>query len=274
MYFSCRPVESVQISRDSRDDPAAVPTEPEDDTDPQICPAVPIPISTALPNGRLSADMGHLLVFVTFRPNPGAVRGATTVCKRDGFGRPVIVHVNLHAPFITSMYANAHRIATLAQASQRTTARGTAYASMLHEMMHALALTSTSIQQFRTLSRKLRGSVVEITEVRGIEAQFLVTPNARFAVRQQYNIQNPSTQPGDVPGLEIVGYSETSAGQQQVCGLHPSAMLHCMPFHTPSSLGSAACMLVGKRACSRACIAHGCSVCTWKGVPGSVAFHC
>ena len=220
-------MEEVQISGDSRDDPTATQTETEDVTDPYICPAVPIPITTALPNGRLSAsndNEGHLLVYVTFRPNPAAVRGATTVCKRDGFGRPVIVHINLHAPFTVHMHAKANRISFTP--GNQATAHGTAYAVMLHEMMHALALTSTSIQQFRTLSRKLRGSVVDITELRGIEASFLVTPNARFAVRQQYNIQNPSTQPNDVPGLEIVGYSAI-VGPQQVCDFRLSALQGC-----------------------------------------------
>jgi hypothetical protein len=196
----------------------------EDDVNASICPAVPIPVTTALPNGYISAsDRGHLLVYVTFRPNPGAARGSTTVCKRDGFGRPVIVHINLHAPFVVTMHADANRLSFRQdQEARTTTALRTVRAVMLHEMMHALALTSTSIQQFRAQSRKLRGSVVEDTDVRGFEAQFLVTPNARFAVRKQYNIQAPSTQPSAVPGLEIVGYSELSTGPQQVCSCSPA----------------------------------------------------
>lgn len=223
-----------------RDDPSALPTEPDVDQDPPICPAVPIPVANLFPNGHLTADNeneGDLLVYVTFRPNPGAARGATTVCKRDGFGRPVIVHVNLHAPFVVTMHANAIRISAQAQASTRTAASARAYAVMLHEMMHALALTSTSIQQFRTLSRKLRGSVVEDTAVRGFEAQFLVTPNARFAVRKQYVIEQPSTLSSMVPGLEIVGYSELSVGAQQVCYFSSSLYAWLNACGSPFQLG-------------------------------------
>lgn len=213
----CRPVDEIQISG-SEEDTSASSSDPEDE-DPPICPAIPLPLTFAVPNSRLltsNLDQGDLQVYVTFRPNPSAARGATTICRRDGFGRPVVVHVNLHAPFVATMHAISTRRVLRAAPYTAADAERLISVVMLHEMMHALALTSTSIQQFRTLSRKLRGSVVEDTDVRGFEAKFLVTPNARFAVRQQYNIQDPSILPSDVPGLEIVGYSELAAGPEQV----------------------------------------------------------
>lgn len=86
------PVDEIQISGSEEDTSASL-SDPEDE-DPPICPAIPLPLTVAVPNSRLltsNPDQGDLQVYVTFRPNPSAARGATTICKRDGFGRPVVV---------------------------------------------------------------------------------------------------------------------------------------------------------------------------------------
>jgi hypothetical protein len=185
--------------------PASAGDDSEGDS-PFICPTIPIPFDEALPTGRLfprDARDGHVRIYVTFRPNPGAARGFTTVCSRDGFGRPVIVHMNFHAAFIATAYANDLRNA---QTGQARMAKSMARATVLHEVMHALALTTRSMQQYRNLSRRLRGNVLSDHDVRGVEAQFLITPSAFYALRQHYRIvAPPSNDPNAVPGLEIVG---------------------------------------------------------------------
>ena len=204
--YPCRPVRPVFIADDSKnddlEDSSKAALEP-------ICPAVPIPFSQALPEHGLVEE--DFRVYITLRPNPGAARGVTTVCRRDGFGRPAIAHINIHAPFAKAQFARWLRHDVASWQLLRAT--------LHHEMMHAMALMSESLQQFRAPSRRLWGSVVEDADIRGMEAQFLVTPNAAFEVRQQYRIEPPLDR-GDtsdrIGGLEILGYRDPGTGTQQV----------------------------------------------------------
>eukprot|EP00892_Ulva_mutabilis_P008056 jgi/Ulvmu1/5622/UM023_0161.1 len=200
------PVRPVLIADDSKNDAI-------DDTSKAelvpICPAVPISFTTALPDGGLTDE--DLRVYISLRPNPAAARGVTTVCRRDGFGRPAVAHINIHAPFAKAQFIRS-------QTDEGEPASLLLHMTLVHEMMHALALTSESLQQFRAPSRRLWGSVVEDADIRGIEAQFLVTPNAAFEVRQQYRMEPPfdrvdiATGSG---GLEILGYRDPGPGTQQ-----------------------------------------------------------
>lgn len=173
-----------------------------------ICPAIPIAFSEALPARSLTDE--DVRVYVTLRPNPGAARGVTTVCRRDRFGRPAIAHINIHAPFAKAQFSR----------QEDTSARLQMHATLLHETMHVLALTSESLQQFRAPSRRLWGSVVEDADVRGVEVKLLVTPLAAFEVRRQYRIEPPLDLAGRVQrigALEILGYRDSTTGPQQVC---------------------------------------------------------
>lgn len=212
-----------------------------------ICPGIPIAFSEALPEHSLTAE--DVRVYITLRPNPAAARGITSICRRDRFGRPAIAHINIHAPFAKAQF-------TRAQTSGGASARQLMQATLLHETMHTLALTSESLQQFRAPSRRLWGSVVEDADVRGVEAKFLVTPNAAFEVRRHYRIEPPldmADTPQRSSGLEILGYRDSTTGPQQVGPAFMPGYPLCMQYvladvHTLMHIAVTA-LLLARRPC-------------------------
>lgn len=203
---SCRPARPVFIADDGQND---VLEDKSEASRAPICPAIETQFSNALPQHSLTDE--DVRVYITLRPNPKAARGITTICRRDRFGRPAIAHINIHAPFAKAQYTQSQA----GGASMRLQMRAT----ILHETMHALALTSESLQQFRAPSRRLWGSVVEDADVRGIEAKLLVTPNVAFEVRKQYRIEPPLDKVDSAQrtgGLEILGYRDSTTGPQKV----------------------------------------------------------
>lgn len=205
-FSLCRPAGPVYIADDGQND---VLEDKSEASRAPICPAIQTQFSNALPEHSLTDE--DVRVYITLRPNPSAARGITTICRRDRFGRPAIAHINIHAPFAKAQYTQSQTEAASMSLQMRAT--------ILHETMHVLALTSESLQQFRAPSRRLWGSVVEDADVRGIEAKLLITPKVAFEVRKQYRIEPPldTADPAQRSrGLEILGYRDSTTGPQQV----------------------------------------------------------
>ena len=174
-------------------------TEATDLEPPSICPAIDTASATALPNGSLNSRTdGDMRVYATARPNPAAAPGASTVCHRDGFGRPAVAHINFHAPLVTYLHA---------QSSQDEMARDAAeYMQQVvrHELMHVLALQWGTLAQFRDASRRIQNSVHVSRLVGASSAQYLVTPHAQYAIRRHFAVGVADLQSNSaLPGLEI-----------------------------------------------------------------------
>ena len=114
-----------------------------------VCPAVAALTTALFPSSEIdTATDGDLHIFITARPTPAAAPGASTVCHRSAFGRPIIAHINVHAPLLSQLHGNALRGIGRPVRVMRATLR--------HEVMHALALTWNSLLQFRDRSRMLQ----------------------------------------------------------------------------------------------------------------------
>ena len=167
-----------------------------------ICPTLQTPTSAVLGSGHLKSSRdGDLLVFITARPNPNAAPGASTVCHRDGFGRPVVAHTNVHAPLVTYLHSEAlagsERGARAAQLLQRV---------LTHELMHVLALQVASLYQFRDASRRIRSPTIDTRLVHGSDVRYLVTPHSTYALRAHYAIGPLLLQSGQqIPGMQVGG---------------------------------------------------------------------
>lgn len=197
----CRPVDVIKVPLEPpRPVPSFAPAPPDN-----VCPGIEVPIATALPTGELtSAADGDLRIYVTARPNPRAAAGATTVCHRDAFGRPVVAHINLHAPLITYLHATATGAGVAAADAERAVTL--AARAIEHELLHVLAYTWSTIAQFRDPSRRLRSIVTTGRTFSGARARYLVTPSATYAIREHYAALPPALQDSStLPGLEIGG---------------------------------------------------------------------
>jgi hypothetical protein len=183
-----------------------------------ICPHIAIDAASVLPSSKLPNN--DLLLYITTRPNPEGVVGATTVCRRDYFGRPAVVHINLHAPLVMRLHMLATRHAALGAQNILANGSATIVRLLQHEMMHALALTWTTISQFRVASRHIRSQTVS-ERTRNEEVQrLLVTPHTLYAIRQHFDVPNSPDQlqlMSAVPGLELVGHSADPPEPGQVC---------------------------------------------------------
>lgn len=148
-------------------------------------------------------------MYVTARPNPLAAPGASTVCHRDAFGRPVIAHINIHAPLVNYIYERSYA----GGAAAADHAGRLLSASLRHELMHVLVLMWASVKQFRDSSRQLLGiTTLDRLEQGGNSqylAQYLVTPHSVYALRQQYSVGALALQRSSrPPGLEIGGIAD------------------------------------------------------------------
>ena len=211
---SCRPADVIRIPVGQGDRPEAAGDDGEDidSADASVCPGISRPLSQEL--GRAddgsaylnSTSEGDVRIYVTVRPNPAGAPGATTVCHRDAFGRPVIVHINVDAPLLARLHAFAPAAAP-PPAGLRDVA-ATLRAVLRHELMHALALTWTTLAQFRNRSRRLRSNVLVERQQNEALLSYLVTPHAVFAVRQHFRVPNDTAElqlDSVVPGLEVLG---------------------------------------------------------------------
>ena len=164
-----------------------------------MCPLLDPVIPAALRGPRSRMDTvtnGDIHIFVTARPTVLSANAASMTCMRDGFGRPVIAHINVNSALIhvlaTDTFAGAAMLLNVIR----------------HELMHVLALTWTSFGQFRTSDRRLLVSVTDAMASRGVASvRFLVTPWARSAVELHYN----ASVAGDL-ALELEGEYTASRG--------------------------------------------------------------
>lgn len=234
---ACRPADVIRI-------PTRGPQTVDDDADPQedadafVCPGISRPLSEELHGSEpgsvaLNSSVGDLRVYLTARPNPAGAFGATTVCHRDAFGRPVVVHVNVDAPLLSRLHGFARAPAPPPAGLRDAVA--TLRNVLRHELMHALALTWTTLAQFRDRSRRLRSSVLVERQQGEALLHYLVTPRAVFAVREHFRVpQNtPELQIDSVvPGIEVVGVQADApeAGQVRFFLFSPSmhAVVHVL----------------------------------------------
>ena len=147
-HDTCRPESSIALLSTPISEVAT-----EDAPNDNICPSIVSDAASIFPSSVLDTSQhGDLHVFVTARPNPSEVPGASTVCHRSAFGRPIVAHINVHAPLVMHLFARRGREVGAGEFA----AAAVLHATLRHEMMHVLAFMWNSLRQFRDASRMLQ----------------------------------------------------------------------------------------------------------------------